>query len=248
MVAGAIATWRQVYISRESQLTERFTRAVDQLGSQNIDVRIGGIYAFERIAKNSAADRSAIQYLLGAFVRNNARWPVGAPDGPQHPTATVDTHLTWMNVRAPDIQAAVGILGRLPPSKDARMLYLSRTDLHGLQLDSAMLTGAQIRHTNLARAFLRETRLDGCDLKDTDLRQANLEHARLTGANLSLAYLQNADLRHANLSQADLRGANLTGALLDSAILTGARADSATTWPADLDAERRRELGIIDAV
>jgi uncharacterized protein YjbI with pentapeptide repeats len=47
---------------------------------------------------------------------------------------------------------------------------------------------------------------------------------------------------------ADLRGANLTGAILDGAVLTGARADSATIWPADLDAERRRELGIIDVL
>jgi uncharacterized protein YjbI with pentapeptide repeats len=248
VVAGATATWRQVYISREGQITERFTRAVDQLGSRNADVRIGGIYALERIAKNSPADRSAIQYLLGAFVRNNARWPVGAPDGPQHPTATVDTHLTWMSVRAPDIQAAVGILGRLPPSKDAKRLYLSRTDLHGLQLDGAKLSGVQMRHTNLARASLPGAWLDGCDLKDTDLRRANLEHARLTRADISLAYLQDADLRQADLSQADLRGANLTGAILDGAVLTGARADSVTIWPADLDAERRRELGIIDVV
>ena len=47
-------------------------------------------------------------------------------------------------------------------------------------------------------------------------------------------------------ANADLRGANLTGAILDGAILAGARADSATAWPADLDAERRRELGIIE--
>jgi hypothetical protein len=219
---------------------------VDQLGSQNVDVRIGGIYALERLAKNSPADRNAIQYLLGAFVRNNASWPVGAPDGPQHPTATVDEYLTWLTVRAPDIQAAVGILGRLPHSPDARVLYLSRTDLRGLQLDGAELTGIQMRHANLARASLRETRLGRGDLQDTDLRRANLEHAHLTWANLSHAHLQDADLRHADLSHADLRGANLTGAIIDGIILTGARADNATAWPVDLDAETRRELGIIE--
>ena len=94
ILAGAAATWWQVHISREGQITERFTRAVDQVGSKKVDVRIGGIYALERIAKNSPADRTSIQYLLGAFVRNHASWPVGAPDGPQHPTATVDEHLS----------------------------------------------------------------------------------------------------------------------------------------------------------
>ena len=41
VVVGVTATWWQVHVSRESQITERFTRAVDQLGSQNADVRIG---------------------------------------------------------------------------------------------------------------------------------------------------------------------------------------------------------------
>ena len=36
-----------------------------ELGSENVDVRIGGTYALERIAKNSAADRNAIEFLLG---------------------------------------------------------------------------------------------------------------------------------------------------------------------------------------
>src|SRR6266567_126662 len=71
VVIGAAATWWQVHVSRESQITERFTRAVDQLGRENVNVRIGGIYALERIAKNSAADRDPIQFLLGAYVRNN---------------------------------------------------------------------------------------------------------------------------------------------------------------------------------
>ena len=81
------------------------------------------------------------------------------------------------------------------------MLYLSRIDLRGLQLDGAKLTGVQIRHANLARALLRETRLDGCDLKDTDLRRANLEHARLTGQTSAAPTCKMRICAHADLSQ-----------------------------------------------
>jgi hypothetical protein len=49
VVVGAAATWRQVQVNREGQITERFTRAVEQIGSDNVDVRIGGIYALERM-------------------------------------------------------------------------------------------------------------------------------------------------------------------------------------------------------
>jgi Pentapeptide repeats (8 copies) len=244
VVAGAVATWRQVRISREGQITDRLTRAVDQLGSKNVDVRLGGIYALERIAKNSVADRRTIQFQLGAFVRNHARWP--DIQDQQHPTATVDEHLSWLQVRAPDVQAAMEALGDRPPAAEDWQLYLSRVDLRSLQLQGGRLAGAQMRYVNLARAWLQEAQLDRCDFKATDLRQANLRGAQLTKANLSSAYLQGANLRRANLSDADLRGTNLSDAILDNAVLTGARANDATIWPDGVDAEKRRELGIIE--
>jgi hypothetical protein len=247
VVVGALATWQQVRVSREGQITDRFTHAIDQLGSENLDVRLGGIYALERIAKNSPGDRSTIQYVLATFVRNHGSWPVGAPDGPEHPTTTVDTHLTWLSIRAPDIHTAATILARRPPARDARTLFLSRTDLRGFQASSrAQLADAEIRHANLARVQLHRARLDRADLTDTDLRQADLEDAHLNGANLSHAYLQGANLRQADLSNADLRGANLSDARLDGTVLTGARADNATIWPIEIDPARRSELGIIE--
>jgi len=234
------------HISREGQITERFTRAVDQLGSSNVDVRIGGIYALERIAKNSPADRNAVLYLLCAFVRTHMPWPVGAPDGPQHPTATVDEELPWMRVRAPDIQAAMGVVGRRTPERDEPVIYLSRVDLRGIALRHARLGGTKLRYANLARAVLAGVWLDRSDLTAADLRRAFLEDSHLNRADLSRAYLQGANLRRADLSHADLRGANLTDAILAGTVLTGAQADQATLWPTAFDAGRRSELGIIE--
>jgi hypothetical protein len=246
VVAGALATWRQVHISREGQITDRFTHAIDQLGSEKLDVRIGGIYALERIARNSPGDRSTIQYVLAAFVRYHASWAVGAPGGPEHPTATVDQHLTWLTVRAPDIHAAAGILARRPPARDARTLFLSRTDLRGFQASRAQLADAEIRHANLARSRLRRAQLDRADLTDTDLRQADLQDAHLDSAILAHAYLQGANLLRADLSGADLRGADLSGTCLDGTVLARAKADNTTVWPAEINATRRTELGIIE--
>jgi len=54
---GLYYTWRRITIaeeelkvSKESQITERFTRAIDQLGNPAIEIRLGGIHALERIA------------------------------------------------------------------------------------------------------------------------------------------------------------------------------------------------------
>ncbi|MEV1084892.1 pentapeptide repeat-containing protein [Streptomyces sp. NPDC050211] len=246
VVLGAAATWRQVHVSREGQITERFTRAVDQIGSSDVNVRIGGIYALERIAKNSRADRDPIQFLLGAFVRGRLTWLVGSADGPEHPTPSVNDQLPVMNVRAPDVQAAMWVLERRSRTPDDPALYLSRVDLRGISLRDARLSRTLLRHSNLARAALAGAQLDGSDFTDADLRRALLDGASLKGANLSRAHLQEASLRRADVRGADLRGADLSGAVLDETLLTGAYADATTVWPTGLSAEARRELGILD--
>ncbi|MCK9331399.1 MAG: hypothetical protein M0Q94_16125, partial [Candidatus Cloacimonetes bacterium] len=57
IIIGLFATWKRisvmeenVEVAREGQITERFTRAIDQLGNENTEIKLGGIYALERIA------------------------------------------------------------------------------------------------------------------------------------------------------------------------------------------------------
>jgi hypothetical protein len=62
----------------------RFSCAVDQLGSPNADVRIGALYALERTARNSPADRKQVVSLtgkvqLGFSLRPRARTLAKAP-------------------------------------------------------------------------------------------------------------------------------------------------------------------------
>jgi hypothetical protein len=58
-------------------ITDRLTHAIDQLGNDKVDVRIGGIYALERLAKDSASDWPAIGEILAAFIRAHAAWSAG---------------------------------------------------------------------------------------------------------------------------------------------------------------------------
>jgi hypothetical protein len=231
VVAGAAATWLQIRIARDGQITERFTRAIEHLGSDKLDIRLGGIYALERLALNSPDDRSSITPILGAFVRGHAPWPVGSPGGPVHP-APADDRLPWLTHRAVDVQTAMHVLARRPGHTDEPKLFLSRVDLRKLQLSQAMLADTYLRHSSLAGAWIPGARLNRSEMADADLRKANLRGASMTHADLRGAHLQEADLRHADLRHADLRGANLTGALLEAADLTGVQADDTTAWPA----------------
>jgi Pentapeptide repeats (8 copies) len=233
LVLGVVATWRQVQVSREGQITERFSRAIDHLGADKPDVRLGGLYTLERIAKDSPADRGTVTAVLGAFVRSHAPWLVGAPNGPEHPSPTVDDKLPWLEHRLPDVQTAMWVLGRRPPSQDEPQLFLSRVDLRAAFLHRARLSDANLRHTTFARSQMVAVDFEGSDLEDADLRLANMRQARLAGAQLYGAHLQQADLRWADLRGAILAGADLRGARLDGANLSDIRYDAKTQWPAN---------------
>lgn len=240
VVVGATVTLRQVQASREGHTTERFTKAIDQIGSDNLDVRLGGIYALERVARNSPADRPQIQYLLGGYLRNHSPWPPReAPEDFEHPTPQVD-EVQWLYVRATDVQVVMDVLGRRLRAPDERPLYLSRVDLRSANLNRADLSGAIIRHANLSRAWLGGAVLDGANLENSDLRQARAPGASFRRANLTRAHLQgaelrDADLREAILSGADLRGTDLRGTRLDGATVTDVLTDELTRWPDDHD-------------
>lgn len=202
LLVGAYVTYRQLQTSREGQITERFTRAIDQLGSERLDVRLGGLYALERIARDSPADRASIGEVLTAFVRTHAPWPPSLPD---QPAASVPIEqVPKLQVRAPDVQASLWVLGR---GGFARALG------HYRWLD---LSGVDLRRADLRAAHLG----------DVDLRFAGLQKAYLAGA-----HLQGADLDASHLEGAYLGGAHLDGATLDGAHLEGAVADDRTAWP-----------------
>ena len=88
--AGALVfTWRNFTLSREGQVTDRYTKAIGQLGSKKLDVRIGGIYALERVARDSRRDHPTVMEVLAAFIREHSheQWPVPEPatDARCHP-------------------------------------------------------------------------------------------------------------------------------------------------------------------
>jgi uncharacterized protein YjbI with pentapeptide repeats len=217
LLFGAFTALRQYYLSQEGQVTERFTKAIDQLGSETLAVCLGGIYALERIAKDSARDRGPIMEVLTAFVRERARWKddQAPPADGQSPKPSAD------------IQAILTVLGRRVIDEKWREpphLDLSNTDLRG-----AILTRA-----HLERAFLVGAHLQGADLRGAHLEGANLYRAHLEGAVLYEAHLEEAHLREAHLERAYLAGAHLQGADLYGAHLEGAVLHEAHLENADL--------------
>ena len=210
LVAGTLyISWRRVAaaertveIAREGQITERFTRAIDQLGSAKVPIRLGGAYALERIARDSGEDRWPVMQVLMDCIPRRLRWDLEMAVQ-EDPYEQLEQPVT------PDKQAILAILGRLNARNEEpeEKLNLRRTDLRG----------ADLREVNFQGAILVEARLEGILLNRINLRKSDLRRS-----DFRCAVLFDADLQQADLGHADFRGADLTNADLRSADLTGA--------------------------
>src|SRR5215204_1348358 len=223
-VAGAIGvyfTWRNLSQTRQStertlwlteqgQITERFTRAIDQLGETDdkgkpkLELRLGGIYALERIAKDSPErDYSTVMEVLTAYVRQNT--PTHSKEDTKQQSGSTGEQTEQSFTRASaeeprlDIKAVLDVVGRRQEDRvpeeyrvtpDFRKINLCRTILSGAFLSRAKLTGANLSGANLwgadlREAILREAILGEADLRGTDLRGTDLRGTDFNGANLT---------------------------------------------------------------
>ncbi|MFJ1610785.1 pentapeptide repeat-containing protein [Streptomyces sp. NPDC088253] len=222
---------RQADLTREDQLTDRYIRAVSQIASDKPVEQLGGIYALERIMRDSEKDHVTIVEVLAAFVREHAPAPfradrIGA-------LQRFGRAAFWKGIalrRPPDaVQAALRVLGRRPNREEPNPLDLSHTDLRGADLREARLQRANLQGAHLQMALLFHTRLERADLQHAHMEGAGLWQAHLEGADLTMTHLQ-----HANLTETHLEETQMFGIQLSGASLLGAHLDRAYLANADL--------------
>jgi uncharacterized protein YjbI with pentapeptide repeats len=211
LVAGLVFTARSYLAAREGQVTDRYTAAVNQLGDDHLAVRLGGIYALERISRDSSRDRATIIEILAALIREADR-----PASADRPTA--------------EVVAALGVLSRLPGAEKPRPIDLRGAKLAGLRMPRIAIAGADLTDASLDVAHLPDA-----DLRDAVLDFANASRVRLTNGKLEGLKATKADLSGAYLDAADLRRASFEGAVLKAASMPGVNARDANFQAADLE-------------
>jgi Pentapeptide repeats (8 copies) len=170
-------------LNERGQITDRYSKAVEMLGSSSRETCIGGIYSLGHIMLDSPVYEQAIVAVLSAFIRRNAKrkddlsvpWPEDEAerdeDKPSFP-----------------IQAALNVLVN-SRQKD------TPPDLRDCDLRGARLRKGQFQRASFRRSYLHKAKLFGANLIDAALVEADL-----TGADLSLAHLNNSNLKGARLT------------------------------------------------
>jgi len=83
-------------------MPDRYTKAIKQLGSDKLDVRLGGIYALERVAHDSARDHPTVVEVLTAFIREHSHEQQQPDPGSPEPERSTQ----------PDVKGALTVVQR----------------------------------------------------------------------------------------------------------------------------------------
>lgn len=208
LVWRSIVAQKQVDVAEQGQITDRINKAVEGLGSEksikrlylkkqngdpdyskpvmeevtapNLEVRIGAVYALERIAQDSERDHLQVMEILCAYIRQNCQIaePIFTDDLQQRPV-----------VRS-DIQTAITVIGRRNKNRkkiereNRYRLDFNRCDLSGVNFKQGDFDSAEF---NLCR--IEAALFDGCSLIGAQFLGSVLNHTSWLNANLMGARL-----------------------------------------------------------
>ncbi len=234
-------TWRRDRVARQSaeldrdaNFTSRYTEAITQLGSDSVPIRLGGMYALERIAKDSLRDRQTILDVLAAYLRHVSPYNEGLRyERPPDPLP-VDIAASAL------VMARISRLTSPDHAIDLSLTRLPNANMSGANFTNAVVVAADLRGANLAGISAALMRCSATLLRDTNLSHASLVGVQLrlcdaTGAKFAGADLRDADLRSCVLTSADLSDSNLTNANLEGCDLQNAKLARARLTNAHLE-------------
>lgn len=207
-----------------SKTAEQFTKAIDQLGNDNLEIRLGAIYALEKIAINSDIYSRQVLEILTAYVREKS----------YSTTNFVQSQLDRFTIPTTpsDIQAILNILNK-------RKEFSQKINDFRINLFKSNLQYADLKMSNFRDANLKHTNLKCADLLLAEFTKADVKYANFEYADLSFAKLGKADFRYTRFTYAKFNNAkcfntDFRSCDLKYAVFSKANLSSAMFWNADL--------------
>lgn len=190
----------KVSIDEQTHYTTLYTRAIELLGAthqtQNPkltvptrEIRIGAIYALERIAHDSPKDHWPIMEVLTAYIRKNSAVKLGLND----------VINAYQEIAEEDIKAIITVIGRRnkkhikEEKKKGYKLDLSYCNLNGIRISE----GADFSNVNFHRSFisakgtLLNVNFQNCQMDNTRILDTNFIECDFSGASICISFLEN---------------------------------------------------------
>lgn len=210
-------TERQTRTAEQGLITDQISKAVEQLGADkvqkkreatdrpdhdgepimsdvfdetvpNVESRIGGLYALERIKNDSLDDHIQIMEIICAYIRENSKWtepPMFVLEQPSNHNASSI------------IQIAIEILARRSPEQLALEASKQfRLNLRGANLQAIHFMRGDFSAAIFDKCNLRFSNLVSCRLHGTRFNSAHLEKSTFHGNDLTGARFDFATVNH----------------------------------------------------
>lgn len=170
---SSLAASDQAKLAESTHINDQFIKSVEQLGDTKAEIKLGGVYGLEQVARSDKFYNQVVE-LLSAYVRIKAVQPQGS-----------DVNNDKLHE---EIQAILNILGRI-----------NRKDFAPLNLNGAYLKGYTFKG-NFAGILLKEANLTKTNCSDANFTEANLTDAILIDSNCSNTDFSKADVSRARFS------------------------------------------------
>jgi len=186
IVGGLLAIWRtsiatkNTNINDRNSFTEIFTKAVEQLGAGTptcpvIEIRLGGLYALEKLSKDNEEYFRPIIDILASYVRQNA------------PNKGIFNDNDKTRI---DVQTALTIIGRRKLREEFAVL---------VDLSEVYLPYVDLKNGNFNFASFFNSRMKGANLRGGLFMGANFNLCYMANSEFDSAALDGADIYHAYL-------------------------------------------------
>jgi uncharacterized protein YjbI with pentapeptide repeats len=247
-------------VSRE--LAESYKTALEQFGSKEASIQLGGIYSLAKIANESKELHWPIIAIFTGYVRDNASWNPPANvqairDRVLSASGTTDQNFgerfcaefaaSYATVKPSagvptNIQAIITALGKRNTALEnkGQRIDLRNSDLRGANLMQLNLDYAIFEGANLSKADAKSASLNGANFENAIVIETLFGGASLLGASFYSALGNDSNFYQAKLNNAFFMSTCLRNAEFGEAVLSKVRfkeADlaNARIWDAKLD-------------
>jgi uncharacterized protein YjbI with pentapeptide repeats len=212
-------------LARFTQITDRYSNAVQQLQNPSMEVRLAGIYSLGILAQETSdlskpdpqtqptlvhranEYHKLILLVLAAHVRSSAaRRERGAEAGNLKEPAKGVAAQSVSDGIPQDVQTILTVIGGRDVQSEDKDLVI---DLEGSDLHGADMSGGNFKRVNFTQC-----NLSGAALTSANLKEAKLKEVDLTGSDLSKTDMESADLQGATLNNTNFEGAHMKGTKL----------------------------------
>jgi uncharacterized protein YjbI with pentapeptide repeats len=204
----SLATLKNAQAAEDKQITERYSKAIEQLGSETLYVQLGAIYSLERIARDSDKDYWNIIEILTTYIRE---------EYPKSCSLTVEATLKVIK----RMNSSYGLDEWVPvdfSNVKLEKIDFSRAKLNGANFEGANLTNANFEEADLTDVNFKRANLNGANFKKANLQNVNFTRTSIYSNDFSFANLKNTNFEETyiiniNFSNADLSDANFAKAI-----------------------------------